>query len=198
MTTRTAHRDTQAYTVQNIDNKAKTLIVEHPIRREAKLISPKPAETTATAYRFELKLASSAAEKLTVVEEREFENSYTISSVNSDFLLSYVRNEKLIAAARAQLEKLTGLKGQVEEVDRAARQVETDIRNLERDQDRLRQNINSLNQVSGQQEQVGRYARTLADQETKLAGLRDRQAELARQKTSLESEISGLMDKMEF
>ena len=57
MITRIANRETQTYTVHNVDNKAKTLIVEHPIRRETKLITPKPTETTATAYRFEMKLA---------------------------------------------------------------------------------------------------------------------------------------------
>jgi hypothetical protein len=198
MTTRTAHRDTQTYSVQNVDNKAKTLIVEHPIRREAKLVSPKPAETTATAYRFELKLGPNAAEKVAVVEEREFDNAYTVSNLNSDFLLSYVRNQTLSATARGQLEKLAALKIQVEQIDRSARQAQTDITNLERDQDRLRQNINSLNQVSGQQDQVGRYARALAEQETKLTALRDQQSDLAKRKTALETEISGLIDKMEF
>jgi hypothetical protein len=86
----------------------------------------------------------------------------------------------------------------VEQVDRSARQVETDIRNMERDQDRLRQNITSLNQVSGQQEQVGRYARTLAEQEAKLVALRDRQTEMAQRKGTLEAEINALIDKMEF
>ena len=69
---------------------------------------------------------------------------------------------------------------------------------MERDQERLRQNIASLNKVTGQQEQVGRYARTLADQETKLVALRDRQAELSQRKTTLETEINALIDKMEF
>jgi hypothetical protein len=196
--TRQANRDTLTYTVHNVDNKAKTLIVEHPIRREVQLVSPKPSETTATAYRFEMKLAAGATDKLAVVEEREFETSHTISNLNSDFLLSYVRNEKLSAAGRGQLEKLAALKAQVEQVDRSARQVETDIRNMERDQDRLRQNITSLNQVSGQQEQVGRYARTLAEQEAKLVALRDRQTEMAQRKGTLEAEINALIDKMEF
>ena len=87
---------------------------------------------------------------------------------------------------------------QVEQVDRSSREVQIDISNLERDQGRLRQNINSLNQVSGQQEKVGRYARSLAEQETKLAGFRDKQSDLSRQKAALEADISGLIDKMEF
>ena len=143
-------------------------------------------------------MRAGATEKLSVVEEREFESSQTIINLNSDFLLSYVRNEKLSAAARGQLEKLAALKAQVEQVDRSARQGETDIADLERDQERLRQNITSLNPVSGQQEQVGRYARALAEQETRLAALRERQSEFAQRKGSLEAEISGFIDKMEF
>jgi hypothetical protein len=198
MTTRSAHRDTQTYTVHNVDAKAKVLIIEHPIRREFKLISPKAAETTATTYRFEMKLGAGATESLAVIEEREFESSQTISNLNSDFLFTYVRDEKLSDAVRRQLEKLATLKQQQEQNTRAMSQVETDIRNLERDQERLRQNITSLNQVAGQQEQVGRYARTLADQETKLTALRGRQAELSQRKAALETEISALIDKMEF
>jgi hypothetical protein len=198
MITRTVDRDTRTYTVRNTDQKPKTLIIEHPIRREYKVMTPKPVETTATAYRFELKLAPGATEKLAVTEEREFETSHAISTLNSDFLLSYVKNEKLSDAARRELENLATLKQQVEQVDRSVRQVDADLRNLERDQERLRQNIQSLNQVTGQQDQVQRYARSLADQETKMAALRDRQAELSKQKAEVESQISGLVDKMEF
>jgi hypothetical protein len=198
MTARTANRDTRTYTMRNADQKPKTLIIEHPIRREYKLITPKPVETTATTYRFEVKLAPGATEKFAVTEEREFETSHAISTVNSDLLLSYVKNEKLSDSARRQLEKLAALKQQVEQNDRSARQVDAELRGLERDQERLRQNIQSLNQVSGQQDHVQRYARALADQETKMTALRGKQAELSSGKAELESQISGLVDKMEF
>ena len=69
---------------------------------------------------------------------------------------------------------------------------------LIRDQDRIRQNIGSLNQVSGQQDQVQKYARTLADQEARLAGLRDKQSELVRRLAALESELNAMIEKIDF
>jgi hypothetical protein len=55
-----------------------------------------------------------------------------------------------------------------------------------------------LNQVSGQQEQVQKYARTLADQEARLAGLRDKQSELVRRLAALESELNSMIEKIDF
>jgi septal ring factor EnvC (AmiA/AmiB activator) len=67
-----------------------------------------------------------------------------------------------------------------------------------RDEQRVRENIASLNGVSGQQELVQKYARQLADQETKIAALRDQLSELRNKKAALESELNSLIDKMEF
>ena len=78
---------------------------------------------------------------------------------------------------------------------RSQRNAETPLPSV---QDRLRQNINSLNQVSGQQQQVQSYAKQLADQENKLAALRDRAAELHRKRAALEAELNSTIEKMEF
>jgi cell division protein FtsB len=52
--------------------------------------------------------------------------------------------------------------------------------------------------VSGQQQIVQDYARKLSDQETQIAKLRDRQTALETQRTSLLSQLNGLIDKLEF
>jgi len=72
------------------------------------------------------------------------------------------------------------------------------VNELGQDQDRIRRNISSLNSVAGQQEQVQKYARALAAQETQLAALRDQQAELRRKKSALESELNSMIEKLEF
>jgi len=48
LTVRSAVRETKTYTIHNVDAKPKTLIVEHAIRPEFRLIQTKPAETTAS------------------------------------------------------------------------------------------------------------------------------------------------------
>ena len=54
------------------------------------------------------------------------------------------------------------------------RLAETETAEITKDQDRIRQNLASLNRVAGQEDQVNRYARQLATQESQLATLRDR------------------------
>ena len=58
LTTKVAAEETRTYTVRNVDQKAKTLIIEHPLRPGYTLLSQKPTEKTATAYRFEMPLAA--------------------------------------------------------------------------------------------------------------------------------------------
>ncbi|MCC6367306.1 MAG: DUF4139 domain-containing protein [Bryobacterales bacterium] len=198
LTLRTAMEETLTYTIRNVDAKAKTLIIEHPIRPQYKLLDAKPVETTATAYRFEVKLAPNATERFPVREERVFDQGLSISSLTPDQLLVYIQNKALTAEGRRQLEAIAARKRQIAQTDRAAREQEQEINDLVRDQDRIRQNLSSLNNVTGQTEQVNKYARQLAEQEGKLAGMRDRLSELRKQKSSQEQELNSLIEKMEF
>ena len=198
LTARAAAVETKTYTIRNVDQKPKTLIIEHPVRPGYRLLDRKATETTASAYRFEVKLAPGATEKSPVTEERVYDNTISVASATPDVLMSYVRNKVLSDTARKQLEQIAGLKSQIASTDADSHRTESDIANLVKDQDRLRQNINSLNQVSGQQQQVQSYAKQLADQESKLAALRDHTADLQRKRVALESELSSSIDKMEF
>jgi chromosome segregation ATPase len=181
-----------------VDQKAKTLIIEHPVRPEFRLLTTKPAETTRSAWRFEVKLAAGATEKFPVSEERVYETSTALANLTPDVLLSYIRNKNLSDAARAQLERIADLKRNVAAAEREIRETEEQIASMVRDQDRIRQNVNSLNQVSGQQQQVQAYARQLATQEAQLAAMRDRVAETQRRRTSLQSEIDIVIEKLQF
>src|SRR5208282_4895794 len=49
LTARMAMDETKNYTIRNVDQKTKTLIIEHPERTGYKLVALKPAETTANA-----------------------------------------------------------------------------------------------------------------------------------------------------
>ncbi len=73
LTSKSAIEETKTYTIKNVDAKAKTLIVEHAERYGYKLLNQTPAETTANAYRFEVKLGPSATETFAVKEERVYD-----------------------------------------------------------------------------------------------------------------------------
>jgi flagellar biosynthesis chaperone FliJ len=198
LTTRSAMEEARTYTIRNVDARPKTLIIEQTQRPEYKVLNPKPTETTTTANRFEVKLGPDSTEKFPVAEERVYDTTTAVSSLTPDVLLAYVQNKALSDAGRRQLQQIVDLKRQIAELDSQIRQAESDIKSLVDDQARIRQNIQSLNAVSGQQEQVQKYARQLADQESRLAAQRDHLSDLRKQKTSQESNLSDLIAKLEF
>jgi hypothetical protein len=198
LTARLALDETKTYTIRNVDQKPKTLIIEHAQRPQYKLVGQKPSETTANAYRFEVKLAADATEKFPVAEERVYDTTTAVSGLTPDVLLTYVQNKALSDAGRRQLQQILDAKRQIADLDHQIRQLDSDISSIVSDQTRIRQNIQSLNQVSGQQDQVQKYARQLATQESELAGSRDRLAGLKKQKTEQESNLNALIEKLDF
>jgi hypothetical protein len=198
LTARLAMDETRTYTIRNVDQKAKTLIIEHPERPGYKLITLKPAETTANAYRFEVKLGADSSQKFPVAEERVYETTTSVSSLTPDVLLTYVQNKALSEAARNQLQQILDAKRKIADLDSQMRELDNDNSNIVKDQTRIRQNMQSLNQVSGQQDQVQKYARELATQEATLAASRDRWSALGKQKTAEESRLNGLIEKLDF
>ena len=198
LTSRSAVVETKTFTIKNVDAKAKTLVIEHGQRPGYTLLDQKAAETTANAYRFEVKLAASGTEKFPVREERVFDQTTAVSSMTPDVLASWIQNKALSDAARGQLQQIAAKKREIASNDGALRQAEGDIAATTQDESRMRSNIESLNRVTGQQEQVQQYARQLAAAEAKLATLRDTQSALQKKKGALDADLNSSIDKIEF
>ena len=198
LTARMAAEETRTYTIHNVDQKAKTLIVEHPLRPMYTLLSPKAGEKTAANYRFEIALAPGATQELVVNEERVFDQTWSLVNLTPDFLADFVSNRSPGDAARRQLERVADQKRRIVENDRAIADIEKQMSGLGTDEERIRRNIGSLNGVSGQQQQVQTYARQLDAAEQQLAALRDRQADLQKKKTEFQAELDRLIDGLSF
>jgi hypothetical protein len=198
LTTKTAAVETKTYTIRNVDQEAKTLIIEHPQRPQYNLVGLTPKETTANSYRFEVALTPGAEVKFPVTEERVYDTTISLSNLTPDVLVSFIRNRSLSDAARAQLQQILDRKRQIAAAAGEIERAEAELRSLIQDQERLRANINSLNRVAGQEQQVQTYSRQLAAQETQLATLRDAMAASQRRKTALETELNSLIEQMNF
>jgi len=133
-----------------------------------------------------------------VTEEHVYENSFSISSLNPDTLLVYVQNKILPDAGRRQLQQILDQKRQIAALGDQIKDMDAALAEIVRDQDRIRQNINSLRQVSGQQDQVQKYSRQLADQETDIAAKRDKESDLKKQKLALETALNAAIEKLSF
>ena len=162
------------------------------------LLNQKPTEKTATAYRFEIALAAGATQEFAVNEERVYDQSIPVTNLTPDILLSYVQNRSLSDAGRRQLQRIADQKRRSRRTTARYRTRTPRSRDLTADEDRIRQNIQSLNNVSGQQQQVQTYARQLDAHEQQLATLRDNQAELQKKKSALQGELDKVVEALTF
>jgi len=195
---KSATEETATYTARNVDQKAKTLIIEHPLRPGYTLLSQKPTEKTADNYRFEVALAAGATKTFAVSEEHVDENSYAVTDLTPDIMMVYIKNRALSEEGRKQLGRIADQKRQIADNNTSIDQAERQVKDLNTDEDRLRRNIGSLNSVSGQQQQVQDYARQLGGLEQKLTGLRDRQSELQKKKIALQHELDEMIGALTF
>lgn len=193
-----AVQETLTYSIRNIDAKAKTLIIEHPVRTQYKLLNQKPLESTSTAHRFEVKLAANSTEKFAVTEERIFDQGLSISNMTNEQIGVYLQNQALSAEGRRQLEGILDLKRKIADNDTQMRDVTSEVNELVKDQERIKDSMSRLAAISGQEEQTQRYAKQIAQMETQIAGMRDRIAQFRRNAVTLTNQLNALLEKMAF
>jgi hypothetical protein len=199
LTTRSAFIEKKTYSIRNADPRAKTLIIEHAARPGYSLIdTAKPIETASDVYRFELKLPATDSLEFPVTEEHVYDQQTAVSSLNPPILLTYIRNKDIPDVARRQLQQIADLKSRIAGSESESGRLDSEIRNVTNDEERTRQNIASLSQVSGQQQLVQDYARKLADAETKIAALGVSRKQVDDQRAALQTQLNDAIRKLDF
>ena len=196
LTTRYARKEVRTFTIRNVDQKAKTVIIERPVRQGYNPIGNEPSEKTANSYRYEVAVPAGETVKFPVTEENEYTQSLSITNQTYDQLITYVRNKELNAEGREKLGQIADMKREIADTDREIQMLDQQIKELFEDQGRLRQNISSLRSVSGQQEQVQKYALRLSEQEMALTAMRDKQSQLRRQRSDLQTQLNSLIETL--
>jgi hypothetical protein len=156
----------RVYNAKNRGQRAKTLIVEHPITAGFSLVTPKePMETTRGLYRFALPVDKGKSAKLSVLEDRMVDQTVALTNLPSDRIELYLRTRNVSQAVKDALQKLVALKGKLSDATAARARIEEQIRAIYADQDRIRSNMGKLSRDS---ELYRKYEKTLSDQETTL------------------------------
>lgn len=197
--TKNSVQETKTYTMNNVDDTRKTIVIEHLLRQGYTLVGDiKPKEITSTAQRFEVVLGGKANESFAVKEERVYDTSIGVSNMTVDVLTTWIQNRSLTAAGRTQLEQIAAKKRDIAANQAQVQAVQTSIANLTSDQDRFRRNIETLRSVAGQGTQVQQYAQQLSDSEGRLTTLRDQQAQLQATAQTLQAELNRLIENADF
>jgi len=132
------------YTVNNAADEARTVLIEHTRHPNAELDSePKPAETTATAYRFRVVVAPHESVDLHVGEKAALAEKVRIAPDDdrSEFLISV---SKQVPSLEEKLRPLIEAETALSDLNRKIREIEAKEKTLADDEARDRENLTAL------------------------------------------------------
>ncbi len=190
------HKNTQSRTYQ-IDNKAdraRTLIVEHPVSGGWELIdSPKPIETTEAVYRFQSSVPAQKQEKLKITQQRISRQSIAILPLELDALAAYHSTAAIGDNVKAALARAIELKQAVVATERRIDEIQAKLNTFPDQQSRIRENMRVIDRTS---DLYADYMKRLKTQETTILTLQNEleaaKQKLDEQRKALEAYLSGL------
>jgi hypothetical protein len=139
------------YTVKNSSLEAKTIVIEHPITRDAKLIKPSEADgKTDSLYRFRQKAAPGQTLIFSVLEERPLLEAVELAKIRADSLAVHAANAELPKNVRSALENAVKIQGKIADAQTALSRLESEKTALFAEQERVRQNLQAAGNQSTQ------------------------------------------------
>ena len=189
--------ETQTYTIRNLDAKSRTLLVEHPVRAGWKLApGVKPAETTPNFYRFRIVVEPKSTKKLRVTEEYPLQDTIRLTNLSADRISVFLSGPITDPVLRQKFEELGKLKRELAVLTREIKRREGAINEIHRDQDRVRKSLMTVRQIPGQQAQLQRYLRKLADQENRIEVLQNEMEERRRRRAALQTQVDAALHSL--
>jgi hypothetical protein len=187
-------RDHQTYTVRNSDSEPREVVLEHPVRPGWKLAKDlKPEETSASFYRFRVKVPPRETEELKIDEVQPLENTIALSTVSDDHIKLLVSEKTITPAIEQALRKIIAQKSELAGFDRQIQQRQGNISEIDRDQQRLRENMKALKGSPEEKALLERYTRELNNQEDKLQAVRAEIATLQQQREKSRELLDGML-----
>ncbi|HEX4142443.1 MAG TPA: hypothetical protein VHY91_02745 [Pirellulales bacterium] len=154
---------THKYKVKNSDKKARTVLIEQPIETGWKLTEPKePTEKTRTLYRFACEAEPGKTTVLAVAEEHLVSQQIAVSNVDDNSIRFFQAQKVISPQAKAALEKIVELKTALADLVNQRQQVDGQIKTIDGEQQRIRQNMPQLDRDS---DLYKRYVKKLDEQE---------------------------------
>lgn len=196
--TKSLIRQQKIFTIRNVDDRAKTLWIEHEVQEGFEPVGLQPAEKTADAWRFQAELAPGATSKVELLFERVENDQIYLSGMQSDQLRYYISNPDYDEAARQKLGEVAKRLDAHQALNDREFSLEDERDKVEEAQARLRENIATLNAIAGQSERVQKMADQLSANEERIGALEAEIAAVEKQLEASEDEIERTLESLAF
>ena len=196
MYTHFKQQETKVYHLNNLEDKPKTVVIEHPVRRDWQLVdTAKPREVTPEVYRFEEKLGAKKKLAFTVIEEKPGQTTWSLSDLNRPRILFFLRQKYIDAATRAFLEKVVALQSEIRNLKSGLDGLKSESTRIFSDQQRLRANLKSLGRSESEKSYRNRIVQQLNQQEDRIqamiAQVKEHELSLRQKERELAKMIGG-------
>ncbi|HEY7308987.1 MAG TPA: DUF4139 domain-containing protein [Gemmataceae bacterium] len=164
--TTTKLRESKTYTIKNRNEQERTLLIEHPVRNDFKLVSDtKPVETASDVYRFQLKVPGGKTQTQTVTEERVINATVQLTNVDDNNIRHFISQTITSDKVKKGLQQAMELRWATAKTQREIAELQRQLETIRQDQPRLRSNLKELPQTS---EAFQRIVKKFNEQETQI------------------------------
>jgi len=192
-------KSTTSYKIRNEDTSARVVIIEQPIRSGWKLSADlKPEEQTATTYRFRVEVAPKETKDFAVTETSPTSSQIQINNVNSSQLETFVTRHEITPELEKALRDILAQKDSIAKLDADMRQRQDELESIGQDQDRVRQDLQSLKGTPEEKALAQRYVAELNDQETRLGVLKKEIADLQEKIKLAQEDLDATIEHLSF
>jgi hypothetical protein len=189
---RTTHERTKTtYTIRNEDTSARTVIIEQPIRPGWKLLEDlKPAEESATAYRFRVEVKSKETKDFVVEEDHPHSATIKVSNISQQLVETYVKQKELTPEMEKFFRQIVAQKDAIAKLDADLKQRQEELNSIGTDQSRVREDLQALKGTVEEKALAQRYVKELDEQETRLAALKQEIIDLQEKRKQAQQELN--------
>jgi hypothetical protein len=191
------HQET-SYTIRNDDITPRSVLIEHPLQPGWLLSdqTPKPEETTSSAYRFRQAVDPKATVNFTVLESRPIETRYELTNLTNDQIVLFERQKSINPEVETALKKIIEQKGQVADLDAQISSKDDETMKIYDDQERIRENLKALKGTAEERALTQRYTQQLSDQETRLEAIQRETADLTSKREQAQAALDAMVNSL--
>jgi hypothetical protein len=192
-------RQTTTYTVRNDDVTSRVVLIEHPLRIGWTVApnGPQPEETTATLQRFRLNIDPKTTKTLEIRESQPIESRFALTNLTNDQITLFLQQKSITPAVEAAFRKIVQQKSQVDSLDDEVSRRDDETQKIFDDQQRLRENLKALKGSQEERALTQRYTQQLADQETRLEGLKRESADFQKKHEEAQKTLDDLIQNLD-
>jgi hypothetical protein len=186
----------KTYKIRNNNTTSRTIVIEHPVRSGWKLVAMTPAESSANSYRFKVESKPKSTTEFAVQEESPLESSIAVSSIGAEQIAIWVRERSIDPGIEKSLQTIVDKKTEINDLTGKIESLDKEQNNIFKDQERIRGNLERLNQTPEEATLRQRYIRQLNDQENRLNAIGSERAKLDQSRSAAQKQFEELIQKL--